>query len=69
MHLRNKHVFLTFLGLFELGSLICAVATSSSMLIGGRAIAGLGGSGLMNGALAIIMNATPLEKRPCEHLG
>jgi hypothetical protein len=34
------------------------------MLIGGRAISGLGASGIMNGAMTIITGATPMEKRP-----
>jgi len=39
------------------------VAQSSKMLIVGRAIAGLGGSGLMNGSLTIIAACVPLQKR------
>jgi MFS family permease len=35
------------------------------MFIGGRAIAGLGGSGLMNGGMTIVAGAVPLEKRAC----
>ena len=34
------------------------------MLIAGRTLAGLGSAGLMNGGLNIIVNSTPLEKRP-----
>ncbi|KAL5379303.1 hypothetical protein DPSP01_008575 [Paraphaeosphaeria sporulosa] len=63
-YVKIKHVFLAHLFVFELGSLICAVANSSSMLIGGRALAGLGAAGLMNGGLNILTNSTPLEKRP-----
>ena len=37
------------------------------MLIAGRAIAGLGAAGLMNGGLQILTNSTPLEKRPREY--
>ncbi|KAK6007776.1 hypothetical protein QM012_004590 [Aureobasidium pullulans] len=59
-----KWTFLCFFGVFELGSLLCGVATSSNMFIIGRAVAGLGGAGLMNGALSIIAAAVPLEKRP-----
>jgi hypothetical protein len=55
-----------FFFVFEMGSLVCGLANSSSMLIGGRAIAGLGASGLMNGGMTIIAGAVPLEKRPCE---
>jgi MFS family permease len=59
-----KWTFLWFFALFELGSLICGVATSSNMFIIGRAVAGLGSAGLLNGALSIIAAALPLEKRP-----
>ena len=65
-HLRTKHVFLVHLFLFEVGSLVCATATSSAMLIGGRALAGAGAAGLMNGSLTIISEGTSLEKRPCK---
>ena len=60
----SKHTFLSFLGIFELGSLLCAVAQSSKMLIVGRAVAGLGSSGLINGALTIIAACLPIDKRP-----
>jgi MFS family permease len=49
---------------FELGSVICGAAQSSAMLIVGRAVAGMGGSGLINGALTILSAAVTLEKRP-----
>ncbi|OJJ08177.1 hypothetical protein ASPVEDRAFT_89407 [Aspergillus versicolor CBS 583.65] len=60
----TKWTYLVFFGLFELGSLICGVANSSSTLIGGRAVAGIGSSGLLNGGMTIIAGAVPLEKRP-----
>ncbi|KAF2425518.1 efflux pump [Tothia fuscella] len=59
----SKYTFLSFLALFELGSTLCGAAQSSNMLIIGRAVAGLGGSGLTNGALTILGAAVPLEKR------
>jgi MFS family permease len=59
-----KRVFMCFLGIFELGSLLCGVATSSKMFIVGRAVAGMGGSGITNGALTIIALVAPMEKRP-----
>jgi MFS family permease len=34
------------------------------MLIVGRAVAGLGGAGIINGAITIVSSCTPLEKRP-----
>jgi MFS family permease len=56
--------FLTFFAIFELGSAICGAAQSSTMLIIGRAVAGMGGSGLMNGGLSILASSAPLHKRP-----
>ncbi|ETS86472.1 hypothetical protein PFICI_00300 [Pestalotiopsis fici W106-1] len=57
-------VFLIFVFVFEIGSLICALANSSSMLIGGRAVAGLGCSGLVNGGMTIISGSVTIAKRP-----
>ncbi|KUL83693.1 hypothetical protein ZTR_07474 [Talaromyces verruculosus] len=59
-----KYVFIAFLAVFEIGSAICGAAQSSNMLIAGRTIAGLGGSGLRNGALTIMSESIPLEERP-----
>lgn len=59
-----KHSYLTFLAIFCFGSLICGTAVSSVMLIVGRAIAGIGGSGLANGAMTIMAVEGPPEKRP-----
>jgi MFS family permease len=50
------------LAVFEIGSLLCGVAVSSKMLIVGRAIAGIGGSGLLNGGLTIIRACVPPQK-------
>jgi MFS family permease len=49
---------------FELGSLICGVAPNSKTLIAGRAIAGLGVAGLVNGALSIVAISVEREKSP-----
>jgi MFS family permease len=46
--------FLFFFIIFEIGSAVCGAAQSSKMLIGGRAIAGLGSAGIVNGALTIM---------------
>ena len=50
--------------LFEVGSLICGVAPTSTALIVGRAIAGIGVAGIFSGALVIISMTVPLPKRP-----
>ena len=63
-HFNIKLVFLLAITCFELGSLICGAAPSSTALIVGRAIAGLGAAGIFSGALIIIAHSVPLEKRP-----
>lgn len=57
-------MYLFFIFLFELGSLICGVAPSSAALIAGRAIAGLGVSGLLMGAMTIVTTSVEREKSP-----
>ena len=59
-------IYLTFFAVFQLGSLLCAVATSSNMFIAARAIAGAGGSGLVSGGFYIISYITPIKQRPSE---
>lgn len=61
---KTKWTFFVFFLIFELGSVICAVSISSTMFIIGRAVAGMGASGLQNGALTIIAQSAPAEKRP-----
>ncbi|KAI0431882.1 major facilitator superfamily domain-containing protein [Xylaria sp. FL1042] len=59
----TKWTFLIFFFIFEIGSLLCGLATSSPFFIVGRAVAGLGVSGLQNGALSVVAGAVPLQKR------
>jgi MFS family permease len=59
-----KWVYLVAISIFELGSLICGAAPSSSALIVGRAIAGLGSAGVFSGALIIVAYSVPLRQRP-----
>lgn len=56
--------YIVLLLIFELGSIICAVARNSTTLIIGRAVAGVGAAGLMSGAAIIISLTVPLRKRP-----
>lgn len=60
----TKPIFLSAIFLFEIGSAICGAAQSSIMLIIGRAVAGLGSSGVFTGAILIMLNTVPLHKRP-----
>jgi MFS family permease len=55
-----KYVYILALVIFELGSIMCASARNSIMLIIGRAIAGA----LFSGAITIVGFTTPLNKRP-----
>jgi MFS family permease len=59
----KRLTYLTYLAVFEIGSLVCALAPSSNALIVGRAIAGLGASGLFAGAFAVYTVIIPLHKR------
>ena len=59
-----KWVYLSALGLFELGSVVCGAAPTSVALIVGRALAGLGAAGLFSGAVLIIASTVPLHQRP-----
>ncbi|KAI4131372.1 MAG: hypothetical protein LQ338_001257 [Usnochroma carphineum] len=59
-----KFSFLLSIFIFEVGSLICGVAPSSTALIVGRAIAGAGGAGIASGAYTIIAISAPPRQRP-----
>ncbi|KAK3329998.1 major facilitator superfamily domain-containing protein [Apodospora peruviana] len=68
-HFSTKWTFLACFAVFELGSVLCGAALSSTMLIVGRAVAGLGAAGIINGAITIVSSCAPLEKRPIQQLG
>lgn len=59
-----KIIYVIALGLFEVGSIVCASAPNSKALIIGRAIAGTGCAGVMSGSLVILSKTLPLQKRP-----
>jgi MFS family permease len=67
LQLTPSHVqwcFLIFFLVFELGSALCGAAQSSAMFIVGRAIAGLGSSGIQTGAMSAIAAALPTNRQP-----
>ncbi|GKT84542.1 MFS aflatoxin efflux pump [Colletotrichum tofieldiae] len=59
-----KHVFLSSVLLFEVGSAVCGAAPSSVAFIVGRAIAGIGGAGIFAGTIVIMVHSVPLHRRP-----
>ena len=59
-----KWVYLIAIFIFEVGSVVCGAAPTSTALIIGRAVAGVGSAGIFSGALVIIAYSVPLVKRP-----
>lgn len=59
-----KLSYLAAIFIFELGSLICGVAPTSTALVVGRAIAGVGAAGVSSGTYTLIAFAARPEKRP-----
>ncbi|KAK7934725.1 hypothetical protein PG985_000220 [Apiospora marii] len=58
-----KATFIAFLAIYFIGSLLAGLARSSAMFIGARAIAGVGGSGLLTGSMTLIAMSVPIGKR------
>ncbi|KAL4958416.1 major facilitator superfamily domain-containing protein [Aspergillus filifer] len=56
--------YLAFFAVFLLGSLLCGAANSSNMFIVGRAVAGVGGAGVVSSGLSVIALVTPAAQRP-----
>ncbi|KAJ5151393.1 uncharacterized protein N7482_010645 [Penicillium canariense] len=63
-HFNIRMILLGAMFIFEVGSLVCGVAPTSTALIVGRAVAGLGSAGIFTGALVCIAHVTEMEKRP-----
>ncbi|KAJ3078011.1 hypothetical protein HDU99_000830 [Rhizoclosmatium hyalinum] len=59
----RKWVFVFAITVFEIGSLLCGVATSMEFLIVGRAIAGVGGGGIFSCVLIIISDIVSIRDR------
>jgi MFS transporter, DHA2 family, glioxin efflux transporter len=59
-----KMAYLASIFIFEIGSLICGVANSSTTLIAGRSVAGVGAGGLASGGYTIIAFSAPVRVRP-----
>ncbi|KAF4963038.1 hypothetical protein FSARC_8911 [Fusarium sarcochroum] len=59
-----KRIFLIANVISIAGSLLSGAATTSTMLVVGRAVAGLGSAGLFAGCFIILVQSTPLRRRP-----
>lgn len=49
--------------IFEVGSVVCAAAPTSTAFIIGRSVAGVGAAALFSGGMTIIGYTVPLRKR------
>jgi EmrB/QacA subfamily drug resistance transporter len=58
-----KRIFLSAVAMFTIGSLLCATAQSSSMLIAFRVLQGLGGGFVMPVGMAYVYRLSPPDKR------
>ncbi|KXN68083.1 MFS general substrate transporter, partial [Conidiobolus coronatus NRRL 28638] len=59
----RKPIELLCIALFTIGSLGCALSTSMTMLIIFRAIAGIGGGGLISLSFIMVSDVIPIENR------
>lgn len=60
----RKNTLLVGIGVFEIGSLIAALASSMGNLIGGRVVQGLGAGAIQTVVAIIISESVPLSHRP-----
>lgn len=60
----RKSTMIVAVILFEAGSLMCALANSMDVLIGGRVLAGIGGGGIQTMTFIIVTEILPINKRP-----
>jgi DHA2 family methylenomycin A resistance protein-like MFS transporter len=64
-----KRIFMAGFALFTLASLACAMAPSAIVLIGARAVQGLGAAMLVPNSLALLNHAYPEEKQRGRAIG
>lgn len=63
-HFNAKWFYIFHVFIFEVGSAICGASPSMDVMLLGRAIAGVGGSGLYVGCMTLIATTTTLAERP-----
>ncbi|KAI1749786.1 efflux pump antibiotic resistance protein [Xylaria castorea] len=59
-----KRLFLLANAISIVGSLLCGTAATSTMLVVGRAVTGVGSAGTFSGCLVILVQSIPLHRRP-----
>ncbi|KFY65379.1 hypothetical protein V496_02610 [Pseudogymnoascus sp. VKM F-4515 (FW-2607)] len=64
LYYEQKWFYMICVLVLELGSVICATAPSSQVLIFGRAISGCGAAGITAGAFALVGQHAPMRERP-----
>jgi MFS family permease len=63
-YFNSKWLYILAVAIFEGGSIACAAAPNSYILIFGRAMAGAGSAGIFGGSLAVVTQIIPLKHRP-----
>lgn len=61
---QHKYTLFILAAVFEVGSIVCAAAPSSSALIAGRAITGVGAAGIAPACYLMVTLLVPLRGRP-----
>ncbi|KGO43061.1 Major facilitator superfamily domain, general substrate transporter [Penicillium expansum] len=59
-----RWIYITFFSIFMVGSLICGFAPNSNSFIVGRAVAGIGASGVASGGFIIVLTVTSDKAKP-----
>ncbi|RDW67185.1 MDR family MFS transporter [Aspergillus mulundensis] len=59
-----RWIYISFFSVFLLGSLVCGFAPNSNTFIAGRAIAGIGASGVASGGFVIVLTVSPEKSKP-----
>ncbi|KAJ5201344.1 uncharacterized protein N7498_006007 [Penicillium cinerascens] len=59
-----RWIYITFFSIFMLGSLICGFAPNSNGFIVGRAVAGIGASGVASGGFVIVLTVASDKAKP-----
>ncbi|RHZ55505.1 MDR family MFS transporter [Aspergillus thermomutatus] len=59
-----RWIYISFFSIFLVGSLVCGFAPNSNTFIAGRAIAGIGASGVASGGFVIVLTVSPEKSKP-----